>query len=154
MATLCYFFSYRSQVWLYSEKKMDDKQKLILVVEDESDTADMFAEMLNLVGFRVVTSHASTSAFELLESEKPDAVLLDVMMPEISGLEVLREIRKNSTLKDIPVIVVTAKSLPSDIKDGFEAGATEYLSKPVSYLDLKKALEDSFQAAQNKSDNE
>lgn len=133
---------------------MLNKQKLILIVEDETDTADMFAEMLNLSGYKVITSHASVTAVEILKSEKPDAVLLDIMLPEMSGLEVLREIRKNSILKEIPVIVVSAKTLPSDIKDGFEAGATEYLSKPVSYLDLKKVLEDSIQTAQSKTDNE
>ena len=68
-------------------------------------------------------------------------VILDIMMPDISGLEVLRFMRREPQLKSIPVIVVSARSMPSDIKEGLEAGATVYLTKPVGYLDLKKAVD-------------
>jgi len=64
-----------------------------------------------------------------------------VMMPDVSGLEVLKYIRREPELKNIPVIVVSAKSMPSDIRIGMEAGASMYLTKPVGYLDLKQAVE-------------
>jgi CheY-like chemotaxis protein len=67
------------------------------------------------------------------------------MMPDLSGLEVLRFLRRDPDLQRIPVIVVSAKSLPSDIRNGLEAGATEYLTKPVAYLDLKEAVENAIQ---------
>jgi CheY-like chemotaxis protein len=63
------------------------------------------------------------------------------MMPDISGLEVLRFMRRDPKLKSTPVIVVSARSMPSDIREGLEAGATIYLTKPVGYLDLKKSVD-------------
>ena len=77
----------------------------------------------------------------MMTTEKPDIVLLDIMMPEISGLDILRQMRRDPALANIPVIVVTAKSMPSDIKNGMEAGASTYLTKPVGYLELKEAVE-------------
>ena len=77
----------------------------------------------------------------MIDAEKPAAVILDIMMPDISGLEVLRYIQHQPGLAGIPVIVVSAKSLPADIKTGLEAGASIYLTKPVDYLDLKRAVE-------------
>ena len=77
----------------------------------------------------------------MMIAEKPDIVLLDIMMPEISGLDILRQMRRDPALANIPVIVVTAKSMPSDIKNGMEAGASTYLTKPVGFLELKEAVE-------------
>jgi two-component system phosphate regulon response regulator PhoB len=114
--------------------------KKILVVEDEADTAEMFAEMLRLRGYRVFKSFGSTSAMRQLGLEKPDAVVLD-----ISGLEVLSYIRREPALENIPVIVVSAKGLFSDIKIGMDAGAAIYLTKPVAYSELIKAVEDAMQ---------
>jgi DNA-binding response OmpR family regulator len=116
-------------------------QNTILIVEDEPDTAEMFAEMMRLSGYRVLKSYGGAAAMTLLQRERLDAVVLDLMMPDISGLEVLRFLRRDPRLASIPVIVVSAKGLPSDIKDGLDAGASMYLTKPVSFLDLKKAVE-------------
>jgi DNA-binding response OmpR family regulator len=117
--------------------------KKIIIVEDEPDTAEMFAEMMRLNGYQVRKAFGSRQAMVLISQENPDAVMLDIMMPDVSGLEVLHYIRREPQLAHIPVIVVSAKSLPSDIKTGLEAGADAYLTKPVSYLDLKKTV-DSF----------
>ena len=73
--------------------------------------------------------------------EKPDVIILDVMMPDISGLEVLRYMRRHPDLAEIPVIVVSAKSMPLDVKTGLDAGASVYLTKPVGFLDLKQAVD-------------
>lgn len=116
-------------------------QKTVLVVEDEPDAAELFAEMMRVNGFRVVKMFSSTPAINMIAQERPDVVILDVMMPDVSGLEVLKFIRREPDLKDIPVIVVSAKSMPSDIRTGMEAGASVYLTKPVGYLDLKQAVE-------------
>jgi DNA-binding response OmpR family regulator len=116
-------------------------EKKIVVVEDEPDTAEMFAEMMRLSGYEVLKSFGSTAAMSLIAKEQPDAVVLDVMMPDVSGLEVLHFMRRDPSLTHIPVIVVSAKSLPSDIKSGLEAGAAVYLTKPVAFLELKKAVE-------------
>ncbi len=115
--------------------------KTILIVEDEPDTVEMFAEMMRLSGYRVLKSYGSKSAISMLAQEKPDGVILDLMLPDVSGLEVLRFIRSQPTLMHIPVIVISAKSLPGDIKTGMEMGASIYLTKPVTFLEFKKAIE-------------
>lgn len=116
-------------------------QKTVMIIEDEADAAEMFAEMMRVNGFRVLKMYSSTPAISMILQEKPDVVILDVMMPDISGLEVLRYMRREPTLSRIPVIVVSAKSMPGDIKTGLEAGASLYLTKPVGFLDLKQAVE-------------
>jgi CheY-like chemotaxis protein len=116
-------------------------QKTVLIIEDEEDAAELFAEMMRVSGFRVVKTSKSTPALSLMSSEKPDVILLDIMMPEISGLDILRQMRREPELAKIPVIVVTAKSMPSDVKNGMEAGASTYLTKPVGFLELKDAVE-------------
>ena len=114
----------------------------IVIVEDEPDTAEMFAEMMRLNGFIVKKVYGGTPAIALISHEIPDAIVLDVMMPDLSGLEVLRYLRRDPRLENIPVVVVSAKSLPSDIKDGLEAGANKYLTKPVAFQDLNAAVQE------------
>ena len=116
-------------------------EKTVLIIEDEEDAAELFAEMMRVSGFRVLKTSKSAPAISMMAAEKPDVVLLDIMMPEISGLDILRQMRRDPALANIPVIVVTAKSMPTDIKNGMEAGASTYLTKPVGYLELKEAVE-------------
>lgn len=122
--------------------------KRIVIVEDEPDTAEMFAEMMRLSGYQVMKSYGGTAAIALIAEAKPDAVILDVMMPDLSGLEVLRFIRRDPRLAHIPVIVVSAKSLPTDIREGLEAGASVYLTKPVAFQDLNNAVRTAVQKAE------
>jgi len=124
---------------------MTEDLKTVIVVEDEPDAAELFAEMMRVSGFRVLKTYSSTPAISLIAKENPDVVILDIMMPDVSGLEVLRFMRREPQLIGIPVIVVSARSMPSDIKEGLEAGATLYLTKPVGYLDLKKAVDEVMQ---------
>ena len=123
----------------------------MIIVEDEPDAAELFAEMMRVSGFRVLKVFSSTPAISTITREQPDVVILDIMMPDISGLEVLRFMRREKELMGIPVIVVSARSMPSDIKEGLEAGATVYLTKPVGYLDLKKAVDQVMQRSPNDS---
>ncbi len=123
------------------DSTMSDEQKTVLIVEDEPDAAELFAEMMRVNGFRVIKTFNSAVAIQTLRQEKPDLVILDLMMPDVSGLEVLRFIRREPELKNMPVIIVSAKSLPGDIRAGIEAGASLYLTKPVGYLELKQAVE-------------
>ena len=124
---------------------MAEEQKTVIVVEDEPDAAELFAEMMRVSGFRVLKTFSSTPAIKMIANELPEVVILDIMMPEVSGLEVLRFMRREPKLKNTPVIVVSARSMPSDIREGLEAGATVYLTKPVGYLDLKKAVDQVLQ---------
>ena len=95
---------------------MTSPQKTVVIVEDEPDAAEMFAEMMRVSGYNVVKSFSSPPAIDIITTEKPDVVILDVMMPDISGLEVLRSMRQKPTLADIPVILVSAKSMPRILK--------------------------------------
>ena len=115
-------------------------QKTVLIIEDEADAAELFAEMMRVSGFRVLKTSASAPAISMMNAEKPDIVLLDIMMPDVSGLDILREIRSDPALSHIPVVIVSAKSMPADIKNGMEAGASTYLTKPVGFLELKEAV--------------
>jgi DNA-binding response OmpR family regulator len=124
---------------------MTEDLKTVIVVEDEPDAAELFAEMMRVSGFRVLKTYSSTPAISMIAKEHPDVVILDIMMPDVSGLEVLRFMRREPQLAKTPVIVVSARSMPSDIKEGLEAGATLYLTKPVGYLDLKKAVDEVMQ---------
>lgn len=120
---------------------MTSPERTVLIIEDEADAAELFAEMMRVSGFRVRKTSSSTPAIEIMTDEKPDVVLLDIMMPEVSGLDILRKMRRDPVLADIPVVVVSAKSMPADIKIGMDAGASIYLAKPVGFLELKEAVE-------------
>lgn len=121
---------------------MADEQKKIIIIEDEPDTVEMFSEMMRLSGYQVLKLYQSSSAFDLIAAEMPDAVVLDIMMPEVSGLDLLRELRAAPELADIPVVVVSAMGLPKDIQLGLDAGASVYLTKPVTYQELSEAVRD------------
>jgi DNA-binding response OmpR family regulator len=116
-------------------------QKTVMIIEDEPDAAELFAEMMRVSGFRVIKSQAGGQALTLIPREKPNAIILDIMMPDVSGLEILRRMRHEPELMHIPVVVVSAKSMPSDVREGLEAGAAVYLTKPVGYADLRNAVE-------------
>lgn len=120
---------------------MNSRQKTVMIIEDEADAAELFSEMMRINGFRVIKMFSSAPAIPIIAQERPDVILLDVMMPDISGLEVLRYIRREPELSSIPVIILSAKSMPGDIRTGIEAGASLYLTKPVGFQDLKQAVE-------------
>ncbi len=125
---------------------MANIQKTVMIIEDEPDAAELFAEMMRVSGFRVIKTYTSTPAMTLIAQEKPDLIILDIMMPDVSGIEVLHYMRREPSLAKIPVIVVSAKSMPSDVRNGLEAGASIYLTKPVGYIDLKNAVDRVIQA--------
>lgn len=120
---------------------MISSPKTVLIIEDEEDAAELFAEMMRVSGFHVMKTSSSAPAISMMTEKKPDVVILDIMMPDISGLDILRQMRRDPELNRIPVVVVSAKSMPADIKNGMEAGAFTYLTKPVGFLDLKEAVE-------------
>jgi|PlaIllAssembly_1097288.scaffolds.fasta_scaffold1192326_2 DNA-binding response OmpR family regulator len=115
--------------------------KTVLIVEDEPDAAELFAVMMRVNGYNVIKMFCSTPAMKMIAQVKPNIVIMDIMMPDISGLDVMRFMRRDEELKKIPVVVVSAKSGAEDIQAGMEAGASIYLTKPVAYLDLIHAVE-------------
>ena len=120
---------------------MTSLERTVLIIEDEVDAAELFAEMMRVSGFHVLKTSSSAPAIGMMAAEKPDVVLLDVMMPDVSGLDILRQMREDPALASIPVVIVSAQSMPADIQHGLEAGAFTYLTKPVGFLELKEAVE-------------
>ena len=119
---------------------MISNQQTIVIVEDDPDTAEMFAEMIRLMGHSVVQVYRGAQAIGLIAEVKPSAVILDWKMSDISGLEVMQHIRRDAKLVKIPIIMVSAKNLPSDIELALNSGASMYLTKPVGYRDLENAI--------------
>jgi len=105
----------------------------ILVVEDEDSFVDAMQVGLKREGFRVEVARDGVEALEMFDSVQPDLILLDVMLPRISGIEVCRQIRKKST---VPIIMVTAKASEIDTVVGLEVGADDYVSKPYRLREL------------------
>ena len=126
---------------------MSNAQKIIMIIEDEPDANELFAEMMRINGFRVIKTYTSTPALTLIAQEKPDLIILDIMMPDISGIEVLHYMRADPELAPIPVVVVSARATPADIRAGLDAGASIYLTKPVGYTDLKNAVDSLIEGA-------
>ena len=112
----------------------------ILVVDDEIIYCDVITDILESYGFVTHVAHNSVDALSLLESITPDLVLLDIMMPEIDGLTVVRRIRSRPGWIDITVIVVSAKVLSEDRTAAFNAGANAFLPKPFSTHELRVSL--------------
>jgi two-component system NarL family sensor kinase len=112
----------------------------ILVVEDERDVSKVISINLELEGMDVTEAHDGPSALARLEEFKPDCVVLDVMLPKISGWDILKFIKSNPTTADIPVVMVTAKVGERDQLRGLGAGAVKYITKPFSPVALTEAI--------------
>lgn len=107
-------------------------EKTILVVDDEKDIVDLISYNLSKEGYKVVTASNGTQAVERSVSERPDLVILDIMMPGMDGFEVCRAIRQNPDTAGIAIMFLTAKSGEIDQILGLELGADDYLQKPIS----------------------
>jgi two-component system phosphate regulon response regulator PhoB len=108
----------------------------ILVVEDEPDLADLVALSLRREGHDVVVAHDGSTALAEIQRSQPDLLVLDVMLPDISGLEVCRRLRRNAQTIRLPVIMLTARNDEVDRVVGFEVGADDYVPKPFSPREL------------------
>ncbi len=108
----------------------------ILIVDDERDILDLIEYNLKKEGFTVVTAEDGEEGIERARQVKPDLVLLDIMMPKMDGLEVIDMMRQDATLKDIPVIFLTARSDEKTEVKGLDRGADDFLTKPISTTKL------------------
>lgn len=110
--------------------------KSILLVDDEPHVLEVLRVTLEDLGFSLLEAGDGPKALSLAKSEKPDLVILDVMLPSMSGLEVCKSMRQADGAEKIPVILLTARSGEDDERAGYEAGADRYLTKPFSPLTL------------------
>lgn len=111
-------------------------EKKILIVDDDFDTLHMVGKMLERHGFSIAAANNGEKAIQLAQSEQPDLIILDVMMPGMDGYEVTRKLRSVETTAFIPIILFTAKAQVDDKLEGFEAGADDYLTKPTHPAEL------------------
>jgi DNA-binding response OmpR family regulator len=108
-----------------------DRKRKIIIVDDDRDTREMLTMALDIEGFEVTEAANGLRLISTLHVDKPDAILLDVMMSWIDGFELCKAIMKNTEFKDIPVIFVSARKTPQDVAKGIEAGAADYFTKPL-----------------------
>lgn len=111
-------------------------KKILLV--DDSKTTLMMEEMIlsSATDYLLVKAHDGAEAIQKARTEKPDLVLMDVVMPRMTGLEACRELRNHEATRALPVILVTTKGQEEDVESGFEHGCSDYLTKPINAHEL------------------
>lgn len=113
----------------------------VLVVDDNPDSVIIMRGMLEPRGYAVTMASSGAQALEIIRREPPDVILLDVMMPEMSGLEVLEQLKEEYSTGRIPVILVTAKTQDDDVVKGYQVGADYYIPKPFTAKQLLYGVE-------------
>ena len=113
-----------------------DLKKTVLVVEDEPDAAELVEYNLKAAGFRVVIADDGPEALRKARSAKPDIIILDLMLPDIDGIQVCKLLRQDPATKSIPILMLTAKAAEVDRILGLELGANDYVTKPFSPREL------------------
>jgi two-component system alkaline phosphatase synthesis response regulator PhoP len=116
--------------------KKQDKTPAVLVVDDNQQNLELLQAYLEDLDCQTIPAHDGHQALEIIAKNPPDLILLDVMMPRMSGFEVCRRIKKDPKTSDIPVIMVTALNEFGDIERGIDSGTDDFLSKPVNKLEL------------------
>ena len=109
---------------------------LIYVVEDDTNISEIESFALKNVGYEVESFDTAGAFYKALKNRRPDLILLDIMLPDEDGLSILTNIRKNASVKDVPVIMITAKSSEIDKVKGVDAGADDYVTKPFGVMEL------------------
>ena len=116
----------------------------VLIVEDEKDAVEMYRIVLEIEGYQVVVAYTLPMAVKELEAEKPDLLILDVVLRGSSGLELCEKIRKDPEMEDLPVVIISNLDSKDDIAAGMEAGANAYLTKPISQDELLEAVRENL----------
>lgn len=114
--------------------------KKVLIVEDDDKMCKMLSFLFTAKGIKVKSVHNGFEAFKSLEEERPDSIILDLMMPEMDGIEFCSKIKEKSSLKEIPVIVLSALSSSVNKEKMISLGAANYLSKPFKSADLMNSV--------------
>lgn len=113
---------------------------LVMIIDDNPENLKYLASIVKKSGYEYVMSLNGKQAFEFLKSEKPDIILLDIMMPEMDGYEICQKLKSDENTKDIPVIFVTAKTEIDEIVKGFEVGGVDYVTKPFNSIILESRI--------------
>lgn len=111
-------------------------QKKILLVDDSSTVLLMEKMILSKSPYRLVTAADGQEGFDKAISERPDLILLDVVMPKMDGFEVCRKLRERDDMRGVPVIMVTTRGELKSVETGYQSGCTDYITKPINGLEL------------------
>jgi len=123
----------------------------ILVTDDNEKNVELLEAILQAAGFEVQKAYDGKQAIEMVGKERPDLILLDIMMPQLDGLQVCEILKKDPRNAGLPVIMVTAKDKESDIVQSLERGADEYIVKPIDKKELLAKIEDMLAKASKNS---
>jgi DNA-binding response OmpR family regulator len=115
---------------------MSNAETKILVAEDNPQGAELIEDFLDGTGWTVRRVADGEETLQVVHEWKPDALLLDVMMPKLSGFEVCKRLRQDSATRALPVLMITALDQPSDIDRAVDAGTSDFLTKPINATDL------------------
>ncbi|MEM6415907.1 MAG: response regulator [Pseudomonadota bacterium] len=118
------------------ERPIETKPKTVLIVEDNELNMKLFHDLLEAHGYAVAEARTGSEAIEKARSVRPDLILMDIQLPEISGLKVTQEIINDSALKDIPIIAVTAFAMKGDEERILAGGCRDYIAKPIAVVDF------------------
>lgn len=121
---------------------MAHAKKKILLVDDSSTALMIERMMLDKSAYEVVTARDGREGVEKARAERPDLILMDVVMPNMTGLEACKALRENDTTKDIPIILVTTRGERETIEQGFACGCSDYVTKPINGVELLNKLRD------------
>ena len=128
-----------------SVAEVDSQEKTVLIVEDNELNMKLFHDLLDAHGYRTLQTREGMEALEIARSERPDLILMDIQLPEISGLEITKWIKEDDNLRHIPVIAVTAFAMKGDEEKIRDGGCEAYIAKPISvslFLDTVKKFLD------------
>jgi two-component system, cell cycle response regulator DivK len=118
-----------------------EMQKTVLVVEDNELNMKLFNDLLEAHGYKVVQTRDGLSALEIARKHMPDLILMDIQLPEVSGIEVTKWLKEDEELKRIPVIAVTAFAMKGDEQKIREGGCEAYISKPISVMSFLQTID-------------
>ncbi len=125
---------------LVTSSALKQNRKRILIVEDNDLNLKLFRDLLTANGFETIETKEGREAITLTRSLRPDLILMDIQLPEISGLEVTERIKADADIKHIPIIAVTAFAMKDDEEKILRAGCEAYISKPISINDFLTAI--------------
>jgi len=116
-------------------------QQTVLVVEDNDLNLKLFNDLLEYHGYTVVTTRLGDAALELARQHRPDAILMDIRLPDISGMEATRRIKSDQETRRIPIIAVTAFAMPGDETNILASGCDAYVAKPFNVVEFLKLVD-------------
>jgi two-component system, cell cycle response regulator DivK len=122
------------------------QQKTVLIVEDNELNMKLFNDLLEAHGYRVLQTRDGLSALEIARQHMPDLILMDIQLPEVSGIEVTKWLKEDEELRNIPVIAVTAFAMKGDEEKIRDGGCEAYISKPISVMGFLQTIDSFLQA--------